>query len=249
MDIEDIITDTVGNIHSEYSFSTFDGPGIRYVYFLQGCPRRCQFCSNPDTWDIGTGYKKTTVDILNNLVKLKLFFGDTGGVTLSGGEPLIQPKFCANLFKLLKENGISTAIDTSGYGQLNMIDQVLKYTDYVLFCHKISDSDMYEMITGTKQNYHDFLELVYFYRIPLIIRYVLLPGINDTENELNNFVNYILNYDNLLSIDILPYHEIGKYKWDKLFLKSELEFRIPTKNEIDRVTQFFRNYNLPTKVY
>ncbi|MBQ3437828.1 MAG: pyruvate formate lyase-activating protein, partial [Fusobacterium sp.] len=173
-----------GYINSFESFGTKDGPGIRFVVFLQGCPLRCQYCHNVDTWDLrGKNYIQTPEDVLKELYKVKGFL--TGGITVSGGEPLLQPGFLVELFKLCREQGIHTALDTSGYIFDDNAKKVLEYTDLVLLDIKHIDKDVYKELTSVDlEPTLNFIKYLQKIGKPVWIRYVLVPGLTDDNRDL-----------------------------------------------------------------
>lgn len=221
----------IGNIHSVESCGTVDGPGIRYVVFTQGCLLRCQFCHNPDTWGIGEG-KDITVDEIVNDLKAYLPFikASNGGITVSGGEPLLQIPFVTALFKACKKLGISTALDSSGgcFSErpefLKELDGLLKYTDLVLLDLKHIDTDKHKRLTG-KHNEHilTFAHYLSDKKIPVWVRHVLVPSITDSNEDLAKLGEFISTLSNVKKIEILPYHKLGVYKWETLGLQYPLE--------------------------
>lgn len=233
-------------INSFESFGTKDGPGIRFVLFLQGCPLRCLYCHNVDTWDLrNKNYIYTLEEVMRELHKVKGFL--TGGITVSGGEPLLQANFVLELFKLCKEEGIHTAIDTSGYIFNEKVKEVLKYTDLVLLDVKHIDKDMYKTITSVDLeptlNFIDYLEKI---NKSTWLRYVLLPGYTDDEKDLNDWAKFVSKFNIIKRVDILPFHQMAIYKWEK----TEIEYKLkdtstPSKEEIKKAEDIFKKYNLP----
>lgn len=235
-----------GYINSFESFGTKDGPGIRFVLFLQGCPLRCLYCHNVDTWELrDKNYIYTPEEVINELNKVKGFL--TGGITVSGGEPLMQSSFVLKLFKLCKEKGIHTALDTSGYIFDEHAKAVLEYTDLVLLDIKHIDKEMYKTLTSVNLeptlNFIKYLEEI---KKPTWIRYVLVPGYTDDTKDLDDWANFISQFSIVKRVDILPFHQMAIYKWEK----TEREYKLkdvctPTKEEITRAENIFRKYNLP----
>ncbi|OFH98017.1 pyruvate formate-lyase 1-activating enzyme [Clostridium acetireducens DSM 10703] len=212
-----------GRIHSFESMGLVDGPGIRNVVFLQGCKLRCLFCHNPDTWNIKGGEEISSEDLINKILRFKPYFKNKGGVTFSGGEPLMQPEFLLEMLKLCKLNGIHTAIDTAGYGKGNYCE-ILKYTDLVILDVKNVDNDGYIKITGcSKYQFDEFLDTVQKLGNKLWIRHVVVPGYTDSIKHIEKLAEIIKKLKNVEKIELLPYHTLGKYKYDKLKIKYKLE--------------------------
>ena len=225
-------------VHSIESFGTVDGPGIRFVLFLQGCNLKCKYCHNRDTWDINGGEYKSIDEIIEKINHYKNYILPSGGgVTVTGGEPLLQVKFLIELFKKLKQEGIHTCIDTSG--MLNITDdvkEVLKYTDLLLLDIKHIDDEKCKNLVGTSNKKElQFAEYLSDNNIKMWIRQVLVPGYTDDEKDLIKLKNFINTLKTVEKIQILPYHSMGKYKWEKLGLKYELEdVREATQVDVDR---------------
>ncbi len=225
-------------VHSIESFGTVDGPGIRFVLFLQGCNLKCKYCHNRDTWDINGGEYKSIDEIIEKINHYKNYILPSGGgVTVTGGEPLLQVKFLIELFKKLKQEGIHTCIDTSG--MLNITDdvkEVLKYTDLVLLDIKHIDDEKCKNLVGTSNKKElQFAKYLSDNNIKMWIRQVLVPGYTDDEKDLIKLKNFINTLNTVEKIQILPYHSMGKYKWEKLGQKYELEdIREATQVDVDR---------------
>lgn len=235
-----------GFIHSFESFGTKDGPGIRFVIFMQGCPLRCLYCHNPDTWRMNNAkYQLTPVEAFNEIEKVKAFV--RGGVTISGGEPLLQPLFILELFKLCKNEGIHTAIDTSGFLFNKDIKEVLDYTDLVLLDIKHINPEKYNTLTGKSlEPTLRFMEYLNKIDKPVWLRYVLVPGYSDDEQDLNDWANYISNFKNVERVDTLPFHQMGTHKWEQLNEDYRLRDVDPPSNEqVEKAEQIFKSYNLP----
>lgn len=229
----------IGRIHSIESLSTVDGPGIRYVVFMQGCNLRCSFCHNPDTWNADFGSEITSEELVNDILNAKNYIKN-GGVTFSGGEPLLQAEFLAEVCKKLKENGIHVAIDTAGNFDMENehIKELLKHVDLVLFDIKQMDSKLHKEIVGV-----DNLKILNMAQyisnkleIPMWIRIVYLPGITDREDNLEKYKKFIATLKSVQKVEVLPYHEMGKYKWEKIGIEYKLKnIRIPTNEEAKRL--------------
>lgn len=225
-------------IHSTESFGTVDGPGIRFVIFLQGCHLQCKYCHNRDTWDIRGGEYKTLDEIMEKIKDYKNYIIPSGGgVTVTGGEPLLQVKFLIELFKRLKEQKISTCIDTSGMvGITQDIKEVLSLTDLVLLDIKhIDDEKCKELVGISNKRELEFARYLSDNNIKMWIRQVLIPGYTDNEKDLIRLKEFIKTLKNVEKIQLLPYHSMGKYKWKKLKIKYELEnVREASQEDIER---------------
>ena len=236
-----------GFIHSFESFGTKDGPGIRFVFFMQGCPLRCLYCHNPDTWNAKEHkFELSPEDALKEVLKVKAFIRN-GGITISGGEPLLQPDFILELFKLCKAEGIHTAIDTSGYLLNDKIKEVLKYTDLVLLDIKHINPDKYEKLTARplEPTLH-FIDYLTETDKPIWVRYVLVPGYSNDETDLHQWAKYVSTMPTVKRVDILPFHQMGIHKWEQIGAKYQLkEVLPPTKEEVDQAENIFRSYGLP----
>lgn len=230
-------------VHSIETCGTVDGPGIRFVVFLQGCPLRCLFCHNPDTWRVGLpeGYSGkrasngagqwTPEEMLAEVKKYKNFI-KTGGVTCSGGEPLLQAEKVREFFKLCKEEGIQTCLDTSGALCTEAALAVLDYTDVVLLDIKTMDPELYPRLTGVKQtNNLRFLDELQQRGIETWIRHVVVPGLTDNDEWLKKLKEHVDKYSVVKKIDILPYHTLGTFKYDDLGIEYPLKGVEPLSRE------------------
>lgn len=207
-----------GRIHSLESFGTVDGPGIRFVVFLQGCPMRCQFCHNPDTWDpkAPVQYEWTAEQLLEETLRYKNFIR-TGGVTCTGGEPLMQADFVEEYFRLCHEQAIHTTLDTSGVIFSDAARRVLEHTDLVLLDIKTIDDELHPRLTGCRRdNNRAFLDYLQQMGRPVWIRHVVTPGINDDDAHLKAVAEYVAQYSVVECVEILPYHTLGKAKYENL---------------------------------
>jgi pyruvate formate lyase activating enzyme len=228
-----------GNIHSIETFGTVDGPGIRYIIFTQGCLLRCQFCHNADTWEIGTGKQMSVEEIINDLNSYLPFIESSGGgITVSGGEPLLQIPFLIELFKECKKLGIHTTIDSSGgcYSSSPLfqeqLSELLKYTDLILLDLKHINRKKHIQLTGMANDHIiEFARLLSERQIPVWIRHVLVPTITDDEQDLNELGDFIGTLNNVKKLEILPYHKLGVYKWEALGLDYPLKDIEPPSNE------------------
>lgn len=224
-------------VHSIESFGTVDGPGIRFVLFLQGCHLQCKYCHNRDTWDINGGEYKSVDEIVEKINRYKNYIiASGGGITVTGGEPLIQASFVLELFKKLKENGIHTCVDTSGmFALTDGIKEVLKYTDLVLLDIKhIDDEKCKELVGVSNKKELEFARYLSDNNIKMWIRQVLVPGYTDDGQDLLKLKNFLSTLKTVEKIQILPYHNMGKYKWEKLGLEYPLEgVREANQEDID----------------
>lgn len=215
----------IGRIHSFESFGTVDGPGVRFVTFMQGCPLRCLFCHNPDTWDPKGKYQYefTPEQLRDEVVKYRSFI-KSGGVTASGGEPLMQSEFVAEFFRLCHDEGLHTALDTSGAIITDKVLKVLDNTDLVLLDIKTMDAELYPTLTGVKQNNNlAFLDILEERKIKTWVRHVVVPNLTDNDVWLRKLGEHVSHYDCVEKIEILPYHTLGTYKYEKLGEKYKLE--------------------------
>ena len=216
----------IARIHSMESFGTVDGPGIRFVLFLQGCHLKCKYCHNRDTWDIKGGEEKTLEEIIEKIKNYKNYITISGGgVTVTGGETLLQVKFLIELFKELKKENIHTCIDTSGMVNItDDIKELLQYTDLVLLDIKHIDDEKCKNLVGVSNKKElEFARYLSDNNIKMWIRQVLVPGYTDDEKDLQKLKEFIGTLKTVEKIQILKYHSMGKYKWEKLGLKYSLE--------------------------
>jgi pyruvate formate lyase activating enzyme len=237
-----------GYIHSFESFGTKDGPGIRFVLFLQGCPLRCLYCHNVDTWDLkNKKYMLTPEETMKEISKVKGFI-KTGGVTVSGGEPLMQPEFILELFRLCKKENIHTAVDTSGYLLNDRIKEVLELTDLVLLDLKHINPSKYKALTSVDlKPTLEFMEYLAKINKPVWIRYVLVPGYTDDEKDLKAWAKYVSNFKNIERVDILPFHQMASYKWEGLGRTYELkDTPVPSKEDMEKAEEIFKYFGLKT---
>jgi len=231
-----------GRIHSFESFSTLDGPGIRFVIFMQGCPLRCKYCHNRDTRDPKLGDVYTVDEVINKIANYKEYIGKSGGVTVSGGEPLLQIDFVIELFKKLKKQGIHTALDTSGFIDTDKLKDLLDYTDLVLLDLKaIEDNTHKDLIGVSNEKILKFAKYLSDKQVPVWIRHVLVPGITDSEEQLTKLNGYIKTLKNVEKVEVLGYHFLGKEKWELMGEKHPLE-GVPeaTDEEVKRAQELLK---------
>lgn len=227
-----------GYIHSLESFGSVDGPGVRYVIFMSGCAMRCQFCHNPDTWNMHSGTQYTADELLAGAKKYRSYWGSEGGITVSGGEPLLQIDFLTELFRKAKKEGIHTALDTSGnpftrkepfFGKFQ---ELLKYTDLILLDIKHIDEEQHRILTGcTNSNILDLAEYLSEAGKPVWIRHVLVPGRSDKDAYLKKLDIFLQKLHNVEKVEVLPYHTLGTYKWKEMGLAYPLEGVEPPSEE------------------
>lgn len=227
----------IGKIHSIETFGTVDGPGIRFVVFMQGCTLRCKYCHNRDTWDPHIGKDMSADELVNEILRYKSYIDNSGGgVTVSGGEPLLQAEFVTELFKKLKKLNIHTALDTAGSIPISQqIKELLQYTDLVLLDIKHIDDEKAKILTGfSNKNNLEFAEYLNNINLPVWIRQVLVPGYTDDPFDLQKLKQFIDTLQNVKKVEILPYHNLGKYKWEEIEGKYELENVVsPSQEQIN----------------
>ncbi|MBQ6893662.1 MAG: pyruvate formate lyase-activating protein [Clostridia bacterium] len=218
-----------GYIHSVESFGTVDGPGIRFVVFFSGCPLRCKYCHNPDTWDMSRGTKMSADELIEQYLRNKAFY-NSGGITVTGGEPLMQIDFLTELFKLAKNHGIHTCIDTSGAtyrgddGYRGKLDTLMQYTDLVMLDIKHIDSDLHNALCGMgNEGVLEFAKYLDEKQIPTWIRHVVVSGITDDEEQLKKLGRFIATLKNVKALDVLPYHTMGVAKYKELGIEYPLK--------------------------
>ena len=235
-----------GKIHSFETFGTVDGPGIRFVLFMQGCPMKCKYCHNPDTWNMeDTKYQKSVEEVLEEIKKYKSYYRGGGGLTISGGEALMQPDFILELLKKCKKEKIHTVLDTSGIIFNDKIKEILEYVDLVLLDLKVMDENIHKKLTGQSfENPKKFAKYLADINKPVWIRHVLLDGFTDEDVLLEKLGKFLGDMQNVEKIEILPFHKMGEFKWQELGYKYELkETKEPTKNRIENAIKILKKYN------
>lgn len=228
-----------GKIHSVFSGGTVDGPGIRFVVFTQGCPLRCKYCHNPDSWLVSDGETRTVSDLTREIVKYKNYYGEKGGLTVSGGEPLLQIDFVIELLKSVKQYGINTAVDTSGYlfksddaEVLKKYEELDKYCDLYLLDVKHIDDEKHKSLTGvSNKNTLAFAKWLSDRGSKTWIRHVLVPNYTDFDDDLVKLSNFIKTLKSVEKVEVLPYHTMGVVKYKNLGYDYPLDGLLPPTKE------------------
>ena len=232
--------DNMLQVHSIESFGSVDGPGIRFVIFLKGCTMRCQYCHNPDTWSRTGGTLRSVDDILAQAQRYQSYWGEKGGITVSGGEALLQIHSLTELFRKAKALGINTCLDTSAQpfsresSNFSAFEELMKYTDLVLLDIKHIDSEAHKQLTGWRnENILDCARYLSDIEKPVWIRHVLIPGINDDDKWLYRLRAFIDTLSNVERVEVLPYHALGVYKWEQLGIPYPLkDIKSPTNESL-----------------
>ena len=242
------MSEILGYIHSFESFGTVDGPGVRFVVFFQGCPMRCLYCHNPDTWQPKSGNQYTPSEIIAKIKKNMPFYR-SGGITATGGEPLLQIEFLCELFRQAKAEGIHTCLDTSGITfnkedekKLVLFEELLSVTDLVMLDIKHTNPEEHKKLTGKeRQSVIDFARFVDSRGIPLRIRQVIVPGLTDTEEQLMALCRFIGSLKTLEKLELLPYHDMGRVKYEALGIPYPLDGTpTATKADIERAYEIIK---------
>ena len=209
----------MGRVHSFQSLGTVDGPGIRFVVFFQGCHLRCKCCHNPDTWSFSDGTEYTSEEIVGKALRYREYFGKQGGITLSGGEPLLQADFAREIFALCHENGVNTCLDTSGSILTDSVKALLKETDRVLLDIKYTSEALYRENVGcTMKSALDFLGYLNDQRIPVTVRQVIIPTVNDDRENMLTLKEIVAQYPCVDKVELLPFRKICQTKYDNMKL-------------------------------
>lgn len=231
-----------GKIHSIQSLGTVDGPGLRFVVFLQGCSLRCKCCHNPDTWELDGGTEYSPEEIVQRAIKCKEYFGEKGGITLSGGEPLLQAEFCSQVFKLCHEKGINTCLDTSGCVLNDGVRELLSHTDRVLLDFKYTSNKAYiENVGCSMEKPLAFLEQLNAQSIPTTIRQVIIPTVNDSEESIAQLKKITGKYSCVDKIELLPFKKICQTKYDNM--KIDFPFghlETPTRELMNKLNNLLK---------
>lgn len=246
--MEKVETPITGYVHSTESFGSVDGPGIRFISFLQGCRLRCQFCHNPDTWKLAGGTAYTPQELFDEAYKYKAFWGEKGGVTCSGGEPLLQMEFLIEYFKICKAHGVHTTIDTCGQPFtfeepfFSQFQELMEYTDLFLFDIKHIDPDGHRKLTGgSNDNILQMSRYLSDIGKPVWVRHVLVPTRTDYDDYLVRLGDYVETLDNVLKFEILPYHKMGIYKYEAMGIPYRLKgVEPPTEERIENAKRLLR---------
>lgn len=237
----------IGQIHSLESFGTVDGPGIRFVVFMQGCPLRCLYCHNPDTWDTlhPSKYTMTPHELLTEVLKYRNFIAK-GGVTATGGEPLLQAAFLAQFFALCQDEGLHTALDTSGYYLNDAVKELLKHVNLVLLDIKTLEPELHKTLTGVKgDNSLRFLNYLEENHIDTWIRHVIVPGLTDNDEYLERLAQYLTQFTVVKKVELLPYHIMGSTKYEQMGLEYKLKGVEPLSTErLENAREIFRTCGL-----
>lgn len=235
-------------IHSIETCGTVDGPGLRYIVFTQGCHLRCLYCHNPDTWNCHTGKVQTSEEIFKDILNYKAFIKSSkGGVTVTGGEPLLWPHFIYDLFKRCQEAGIHTALDTAGSASFSFFKKIASVTDLVLLDLKTLDHDLHHKLTKVKlAPILEFAEYLKRGKKPLWVRHVIVPGYTDTEESWEKLAKYLKEFPQLERLDLLPFHQMARYKWEELGYDYALkETPTPTPETLKQANDYFKEQGFP----
>lgn len=234
-----------GRIHSTESFGSADGPGVRFLIFLSGCQLRCRYCHNPDTWAASSNDLRTPEELLNQAERYRPYWGKDGGITVSGGEPLLQIDFLIELFKQAKQRHISTCIDTAGQPFtreepfFSKFQELMQYTDLLLLDIKHIDPFQHKLLTGqSNENILDLFRYLDAIQKPIWVRHVLVPGITDNDAWLYQTRAFLASLHNIERIDVLPYHTLGLHKYEALGIPYTLkDVDPPTRERIENAKQ------------
>lgn len=231
----------IGYIHSIETFGSVDGPGVRFIVFMQGCPMRCQYCHNPDSWKTRVGEQMTTDELLEKALRYRTYWGDKGGITVSGGEALMQMEFVTELFEKAHAMGINTCLDTSAQPftrkspWFDNFQKLMAVTDTILLDIKHIDDEEHRKLTRfSNENILDCARYLSEIAKPVWIRHVLVPGITDVDAYLHRLHDFLSTLKNIERIDVLPYHTLGTFKYEKLGIEYPLaDVPTPTKERVD----------------
>lgn len=241
-----------GYVHTLETFGLVDGPGVRFVVFLQGCAMRCKFCHNPETW-AGGGIPWTAADLFKHVYRYKGYWGNNGGITVSGGEPLLQIDFVTEFFRLAKEKGVHTTLDTAGQPfkddpkWMAKFEELMSVTDLVMLDLKDFDEDAHKDLTGVGNS--NILQMARWLSDngkDMWIRHVLVPSVTDSTEDLEKMHEFIASLNNVKKVEILPYHTLGLFKWEKLGIDYPLAgIRTPSNDEVEKAETLLhvKDYN------
>lgn len=244
---------TPGYVHSLESFGSVDGPGVRFVVFLQGCALRCRYCHNPETWSCEGGEAWTADKLFAHVYRYRNYWGKKGGITVSGGEPLRQIEFLTEFFRLAHAKHVHTALDTAGQPfcdtpeYLAKFDELMRYTSLVILDLKEIDAEKHKKLTGKDNaNILAMARHISDLGIPLWIRHVLVPGLTDDEDGLRRTAQFIDSLKTVQRVEVLPYHTLGLFKWEKLGIPYSLKDAVPpTAEQVQRAEQLLMTANYP----
>ena len=241
-----------GNIHSFETFGLVDGPGVRFVVFVQGCPMRCQFCHNPDTWSTKENQIFSAQEVFDKAIRYKPYWNDNGGITVSGGEPLLQIDFVTELFKLCKENSVNTCLDTAGgpfSKEAKFFEKfkiLMQYTDLIMLDIKEINNERHKILTGINNDH--ILEMARTMDEmgkKMWIRHVLVPERSDYDEDLKKLREFIDTLKNVEKVEVLPYHTLGRHKWDNLGITYKLDgIKPPTKERVKNANMILKGDNI-----
>jgi pyruvate formate lyase activating enzyme len=239
---------TVGRIHSFETCGTVDGPGIRFIVFMQGCLMRCMYCHNRDTWDTHAGKDATVEEIITEAKSYRHFMNASGGgITCSGGEAMLQPEFVRDLFRAAKAEGIHTCLDTNGYIRKYspVIDEVLDVTDLVMLDIKQMNDEIHQILVGvSNRRTLDFARYLHQISQTTWIRNVIVPGYTDDDESAHMLGHFIQDMENIEKIELLPYHKLGAHKWEAMNIEYPLEgVEPPSKETMDRIVSILKQYH------
>jgi pyruvate formate lyase activating enzyme len=237
-----------GRIHSTESCGTVDGPGIRFIVFMQGCLMRCLYCHNRDTWDVHDGKEVTVAELMADITTYRHFMNASGGgVTASGGEAMLQPEFIRDLFRACQAEGIHTCLDTNGYirKHTDVVDEVLAATDLVMLDIKQMNDDVHKNLVGvSNKRTLDFARYLHQIGQKTWIRYVVIPGYTDDDASAHQLGKFIQSMENIEKIEMLPYHELGKHKWTAMGEEYQLDgVKPPSKETMEKLKAILGNYH------
>ena len=229
----------IGQVHSIQSLGTVDGPGLRFVVFMQGCNLRCGCCHNPDTWEMNAEKHFTPEEIVEKVLRYREYFGNKGGITISGGEPLLQADFCYEVFKLCHENGVNTCLDTSGSILNDNIKKLLSETDRVLLDIKYTnDEDYREYVGCSLEKPLEFLKYLNEKKIPTTIRQVIIPILNDNKENIEKLNEIVKAHNCIDKVELLPFKKICQTKYDNMKIEFPFgNFDTPTKETMDKLNK------------
>lgn len=236
----------IGRINSVQTLGTLDGPGVRFVLFMQGCPLRCVYCHNPDTWNITGGQLRSAEDVFSSIKRYKEYYGENGGITVSGGEPLLQADFVYELFSLCKNDGIHTALDTSGCLWNESVERLLSVTDLCLLDYKMTNAEDYKKYTlAEKESVDFFLARLKEKNIPTWLRHVVVKGLNDTSESISALYEIAKSHENVKKVELLKFRKLCAPKYDNLGIPFKLKDTPETTDaDIQNLLDGVNTYNL-----